>query len=639
MNRPASWGSLMAGVVDRQPFRIGGATVDPVSREAHWPGGRERLQPQTLKVLLTLVSHRGEVVSRDELVQLCWDGRIVGDDVINRSISLLRHFAERAGGFAIETVPKTGYRLIEVGPSGSAVTSKFWRRGVAAAVAVGVVIGGLAGWAWLDRPSTSQGQPPTPSISVVPFAADGNDPLARQVAQAAPTSLSHMLSQSGFAKVREDAGADSAPGTDYVFSGRVRRTATAIEATVQMVSRRDGTIAFAHDFSAPIAEAADLPDRIGATAAAELAWTGAEMVLDPSEHLKPEIATELMDAMDLTIEDGDSLRAYQLARHAAESAPDSAIAQLSLAVQTAFSLSSIPRDQRSEAVAFGRRASERARALAPEFGDVYLTWCLLHSPARMAECDGHARHALAVDSSSSFVPGLLSALSYDAGRIDESVQLASQSLANDPYKPAKLARMIRMFEVSGRSEDAERTYREARRLWPDSGRMRAARLRGTAEAGNYAGLAAVVDASDDAPMPNAAPVKALLAARGNHDLAGARRACGSGGVGEFALGLCMTILADLGDRDRSFAIAETLYPAWHPAPGMDEERVWLDNPGGFDTALLTGPAARSLRTDPRFLDLARKLGLLDYWRSGRLPDFCTREHEPVCAAITAKHLR
>src|SRR6478672_11476436 len=107
MNRPATLHSIMAGVADRRPFKVGRATIDPISRDAMWPGGQERLQPQTLKVLVTLVSRRGEVVTRDELVQLCWDGRIVGDDVINRSISLLRQFAERAGGFTIETVPRT----------------------------------------------------------------------------------------------------------------------------------------------------------------------------------------------------------------------------------------------------------------------------------------------------------------------------------------------------------------------------------------------------------------------------------------------------------------------------------------------------------------------------------------------------
>ena len=628
MNRPAPWRSIMERVVDRRPFKVGGATIDPVSRDASWDGGQERLQPQTLKVLLTLVSHRGDVVTRDDLIQLCWDGRIVGDDVINRSISLLRHFAERAGGFEIETVPRTGYRLVEVDSSGKSAPK---RRRLAAAVALIIGTVGFAGWAGLDHRPSSQGLPPTPNVSVVPFTAQSGDALARQVALNAPTSLSHMLAESGFAIIRNEPA--KAGSNDYVLSGNVRRTSTSIEATVQMVSSRDGTIAYAHNFSAPVDRAAELPDRIGATAAAELAWTGAEMVLDPQEHLSPEIASELMNAITLTIEDHDNLRAYQLSRHAAELAPNSAFAQLALAMQTGFSISSIPQGQRTEALTLARRSSDRARQLAPEFGDVYLTWCLLHSPVRMTECDAHVHHALQVDSISSFVPGYLSSLYYNAGRIDEALQLASQSLANDPYKPAKMARMIRMFETVGNSEEAERLYREATRLWPDTGRMRAARLLGTAERGDYGAVAALVNSGTDTSILDRGAISDLMAAQKKHDVAGARRACATNGLKPYTLGLCMTSLADLGDSDRSFAIAASLYPAWATGAAEEQDRLWLDHPDGFAIARLTGPTARSMRSDARFVDLAQKLGLLSYWRSTRLPDFCTKAHEPICGRI------
>ena len=112
------------------------------------------------------------------------------------------------------------------------------------------------------------------------------------------------------------------------------------------------------------------------------------------------------------------------------------------------------------------------------------------------------------------------------------------------------------------------------------------------------------------------------------------RACGSQGISEFTLQLCMTILADLGDFDRSFAIAEILYPAWRASPGADEDQFWLNHLDGFDTALLDAPASKSLRTDPRFLAIANKLGLLAYWSKDGLPDFCrAAQPEPVCNAL------
>jgi len=636
MNRPAPWQALTAGLIERRPFRIGGAVVDPVSRDAKWTGGEERLQPQTLKVLITLFSRRGEVVTRDELVQLCWDGRIVGDDVINRSISLLRHFAERAGGFEIETVPRTGYRLVESDLSAASALKGRW---IAAAAALTLVVVALAGWAWLGRRHPSQGMPPAPNISVSPFAAEGNDPLVRQVAQAAPISIEHMMSESGFATVRSDAPVSARAGrNDYIFSGDVRRTPTSVEATVQLVSRSNGAIAYTHDFSAPINRVSDLPDQIGAAIAAELAWTGAQMALDPDEHLSPEIQSELIQAMILIIEAHDSLRAYQMVRHVAGLAPNSAFAQLGLAVETGFAIDSIPQAQRAEAVAIARNAGDRAMAMAPKFGDVYIPWCLLHSPVWMTRCDAHLREAERVDSSTSFAPGYLSSLLESAGRIDESVQLAKVSLANDPYKPAKLARMIRLFEASGRSDEAEPVFQRAMRLWPDSsGRMRSSRFVGMAERGNYDGLALFADPALDGPVIDPPAFAALLAARHKHDLAAAQSACAMKGITDFTLSLCMTILADLGDRDRSFAIAANLYPASQAPRGTNEDRFWLDHPDRYETGFLAGPAARSMRTDPRFLAIAARQGLLDYWRKDGLPDFCRPpQPEPVCAKLRSR---
>lgn len=113
MDRPAAWRSVAIDLESERPFRVGNAVIDPISRDGQHPKGRERLQPQTLKVLIALARQRGTVVTRSELIDSCWGGRIVGEDVINRSISMLRDFAERVGGFQIETVPKAGYRLLE----------------------------------------------------------------------------------------------------------------------------------------------------------------------------------------------------------------------------------------------------------------------------------------------------------------------------------------------------------------------------------------------------------------------------------------------------------------------------------------------------------------------------------------------
>ncbi|HEY2444963.1 MAG TPA: winged helix-turn-helix domain-containing protein [Rhizomicrobium sp.] len=93
-------------------FAIGQIKVCPARREILGQGWQEILEPRVMRVLVALVRARGEILSREDLIESCWDGVIVGDDAINRCIGRLRKAAEESGNaFAIETVPRVGYRL------------------------------------------------------------------------------------------------------------------------------------------------------------------------------------------------------------------------------------------------------------------------------------------------------------------------------------------------------------------------------------------------------------------------------------------------------------------------------------------------------------------------------------------------
>jgi tetratricopeptide (TPR) repeat protein len=72
-----------------------------------------------MQVLVALARANGEILTREALTVLCWDGRIVGEDAINRVMSRLRRLSEGIGGcsFRIETITKVGYRLVVSGPA------------------------------------------------------------------------------------------------------------------------------------------------------------------------------------------------------------------------------------------------------------------------------------------------------------------------------------------------------------------------------------------------------------------------------------------------------------------------------------------------------------------------------------------
>jgi DNA-binding winged helix-turn-helix (wHTH) protein/tetratricopeptide (TPR) repeat protein len=606
------------------PFEIGCASIDPLSREAEFENGRERLQPQNLKVLIALVRRKGSVVTRDQLVEQCWGTRFVGDDVINRSISALRRFAQRAGGFEIETVPRSGYRLVE-----AAKTESKRARWAIAAISAALLISAAG---WLVRYDGGRGEESLPTVAILPISADSSDQNIRGLAQATRASLSYALTEGGYPVTLIEARTARRP-PDLLISGDVQRAPSSIKAFVQVEDMRHGVIVYSHRFEMQENLAAGLSDQIGASVAVSLSRAVTLLELDRRHPSDPAVAAQILNAASLAMDNGDVLHAYEVARQLAPREPNSAIAQFSLASETQGVLSDLPRDQRPSAVAVGRAAADRLLTLAPDFGDAYALWCPLHSPIYLRQCEDQMRRGLAVDPDASSVVSDLGAFLNGVGRTNEAYQLDGVSLAKDPLNPFKLARMLRLLEATGHATDAERLFQQSIRWWPDFPLIYWSRLVGIEEHGDYANLERYEAEVDGDKLPlNRDTAKRVLAALRAGDRAGVAGACAVDGLRWTTQFLCMTAFADLGDLDQSFIIANQLFPHVQARNGTDEDSAWLDQPAAFSVAVLSSPAVAPLRRDPRFLKLVDS-SLLRYWRAGRPPDFCTVGHEPICASI------
>lgn len=102
---------------DREPLlRFGDFTIDPSARALHKLGSRLKLHRQSFEVLLLLISHPGEVVTREELQTKLWpkDTFVDFENSLNAAVKKLR---QTIGDSAteprfIETVPRIGYRFI-----------------------------------------------------------------------------------------------------------------------------------------------------------------------------------------------------------------------------------------------------------------------------------------------------------------------------------------------------------------------------------------------------------------------------------------------------------------------------------------------------------------------------------------------
>ncbi len=164
---------------------------------------------------------------------------------------------------------------------------------------------------------------------------------------------------------------------------------------------------------------------------------------------------------------------------------------------------------------------------------------------------------------------------------------------------------------------------------------------GMAERGDLEAVAQLAAQSPQNTMPiDPATARALADAVRLRSPERARRTChnpaaATNGIQGLSV-FCIVALSRLGDLNSAFAIAFATYPDMRASTAAGRERLWLDHPVDMPIGLLASPALAAMRRDPRFLILAARVGLLDYWRGGRLPDFCRGEPEPICRALTAR---
>ena len=96
--------------------RIGRYTFDPKAGELTVDGSKIVLQSQPHKILLMLIAHPGEIVTREEIQQRLWSSDVVisFEVSINQAVNKLRRALNDSAENPrfIETIGRRGYRLI-----------------------------------------------------------------------------------------------------------------------------------------------------------------------------------------------------------------------------------------------------------------------------------------------------------------------------------------------------------------------------------------------------------------------------------------------------------------------------------------------------------------------------------------------
>jgi transcriptional activator of cad operon len=95
-------------------LRIGDWQVNPATGEISRNGETTRLEVRTMRLLLCLAEHPGEVVSIEDLLNRVWTGVNVSPDSVYQAVALLRRQLGDDSKLPkyIETVPRLGYRMV-----------------------------------------------------------------------------------------------------------------------------------------------------------------------------------------------------------------------------------------------------------------------------------------------------------------------------------------------------------------------------------------------------------------------------------------------------------------------------------------------------------------------------------------------
>ena len=278
------WPQLAAtriNLADESDFELGGMQVRPAERVVDSNGQRVELQPRVMQVLVALTKARPAVVSRDKLINLCWEGRVVGDDALNRCILALRHLAQEftPQPFTIETVPRVGHRLVELASGDVAAGEpptkiKPWRLIVAVVLILLVAAAGL--FVWQQR--AAQTEPA--SIAVLPFRnlskgdpyfAEGvGEEILGQLAREPAFRVAGRASSAQFTGESDPREVGRKLDVDYLLEGSVRSDASRVRISASLVQTRDGMRLWSETYDRNLEDILEIQASIGQAVAGEL---------------------------------------------------------------------------------------------------------------------------------------------------------------------------------------------------------------------------------------------------------------------------------------------------------------------------------------------------------------------------------
>jgi TolB-like protein len=238
-------------------YRFGDFALDTDSLALTRDGAAVDVEPQVFSLLACLIENRERVVSKDELIEMVWDGRIVSDGTLNTRINSVRRAVGDDGKrqAVIKTFPRRGFRFVAE----------------------------LAGGGEKKSAMPETAALGKPSIAVLPFdylSGDADqDYIGDGLTEDIITRLSHIRSILVIARNSTYQFKGTSPdirqvakvlGVLYVLEGSVQKSADRIRISAQLIDGETGNHLWAERYDRALNDLFALQDELTLTIVAQL---------------------------------------------------------------------------------------------------------------------------------------------------------------------------------------------------------------------------------------------------------------------------------------------------------------------------------------------------------------------------------
>ena len=254
---------------DTSAFRFANFEIDVARQELRCGSDLVRIEPQVFDLLVYLVRNRNRIVSREELIDAVWKGRVISEATLSSRVSAVRRVIGDNGNdqSLIRTHHKRGFRFVAdvkypVRPCGTLATASAEdseNRAQDAATALRSVLA----------------LPDKPSIAVLPFQNRSGDPVQEYFADGLTEDIITGLSRQRwfFVIARNSSFAFKADAVDvrkvaselgvrYVLEGSVRKANGQVRVTAQLIDACKGVNLWADRYDRDLANIFELQDEI-----------------------------------------------------------------------------------------------------------------------------------------------------------------------------------------------------------------------------------------------------------------------------------------------------------------------------------------------------------------------------------------